>query len=89
MLQTNTVYDRVFYAEDSVQYDEEGNLIQEGYVSPLTMDQTLILASMIEKEAGNNNGCLQRIGFFLHRRFKTCCELYPKGKRRRWKIEIC
>ena len=53
VLQTNTVYDRVFYAEDSVQYDEEGNLIQEGYVSPLTMDQTLILASMIEKEAGN------------------------------------
>lgn len=70
VLQTNTVYDRVFYAEDSVQYDEEGNLIQEGYVSPLTMDQTLILASMIEKEAGNQED-FAKVSAVFHNRLNA------------------
>ena len=52
--QTNVVFDRVFYA-DNVQYyaDEEGNYHEvEQYKTALTMDQSIILASMIEKEAG-------------------------------------
>ncbi|MGI6238180.1 MAG: endolytic transglycosylase MltG [Christensenellales bacterium] len=52
--QGNTVVDRVFYS-DHTQYtiDAEGIYTQvEQYRSELTMDQVIILASMIEKEAG-------------------------------------
>lgn len=52
--QHNTVIDRVYYA-DNVQYqvDEHGEYSKiETYQSDLTMDQFIILASMIEKEAG-------------------------------------
>ena len=51
--QHNKVIDRVYYA-DNVQYqvDESGEYSQvETYQSDLTMDQFIILASMIEKEA--------------------------------------
>lgn len=62
--QSETVYDRVFNTEpvfDSVvdeagnKLDSDGNIITEEpplYESTLTRDQTIILASMIEKEAG-------------------------------------
>ena len=53
-----------------MQYDEEGNLIQEGYVSPLTMDQTLILASMIEKEAGNQED-FAKVSAVFHNRLNA------------------
>lgn len=70
ILQTNTVYDRVFYAEDSVEYDEDGNLIETGYTSPLTMDQTLILASMIEKEAGSQED-FAKVSAVFHNRLNA------------------
>ncbi|MCQ2438012.1 MAG: endolytic transglycosylase MltG [Clostridia bacterium] len=53
--QDNNVVDRTFYA-DNTEYavDEEGNYSAvETFQTPLTMDQTLTLASMIEKEAAN------------------------------------
>lgn len=52
--QHNKVIDKVYYA-DNVQYqvDEKGEYSQvETYQSDLTMDQFIIMASMIEKEAG-------------------------------------
>lgn len=52
--QHNKVIDQVYYA-DNVQYqvDEKGEYSQvETYQSDLTMDQFIIMASMIEKEAG-------------------------------------
>ena len=51
--QHNTVLDRTYYANDvAYQVDESGNYSQvETYQSNLNMDQTIILASMIEKEA--------------------------------------
>jgi len=55
--QHNKVIDRVYYA-DNVQYqvDENGEYSQiETYQSDLTMDQFIILASMIEKEAGKTS----------------------------------
>ena len=52
--QHNTVLDRTYYATDEVRYrvDESGAYAPvETYQSNLNMDQTIILASMIEKEA--------------------------------------
>lgn len=53
--QHNKVVDDVFYADNTQYYtDEEGNYHEvETYDSKLTMDQSIVLASMIEKEAGN------------------------------------
>ena len=53
--QGNKVVDNVFYADNTQYYsDEEGNFHEvERYDSKLTMDQSIVLASMIEKEAGN------------------------------------
>ena len=55
--QGNTVIDNVFYA-DHTEYvvDSEGVYSQvEQYQSTLTMDQVIVLASMIEKEAGKTD----------------------------------
>ena len=51
--QHNTVLDRTYYANDvRYQVDENGNYAPvETYQSNLNMDQTIVLASMIEKEA--------------------------------------
>ena len=51
--QHNKVVDDVFYADNTEYYaDDEGNFHQvETYENTLSMDQTVILASMIEKEA--------------------------------------
>ncbi len=52
--QNNTVIDKVYYNTDAVyQVDDSGNYSEvEKYNSGLTVDQNIILASMIEKEAG-------------------------------------
>ncbi len=53
--QTEAVTDGVFNTEPTpeIVYDEEGNVIDQVlYESKLSHDQTIILASMIEKEAG-------------------------------------
>jgi len=52
--QNNTVIDKVYYNTDPVfQVDDEGNYTEvERYNSGLTVDQNIILASMIEREAG-------------------------------------
>jgi UPF0755 protein len=53
--QTEAVTDGVFNTEPTAEivYDEEGNVIdQVFYESKLTHDQTIILASLIEREAG-------------------------------------
>ena len=55
--QDNSVIDDVFYA-DNTEYvaDDEGNYHEVGaYDSGLTMDQTITLASMIEKEAASRD----------------------------------
>ena len=55
--QENVVIDRVFYTDHSeYTVDEEGVYTQvEQYQNELTMDEVLILASMIEKEAANRS----------------------------------
>ena len=55
--QHNKVIDDVFYADHTEYYsDAEGNFHEvETYDNPLTMDQTVTLASMIEREAANRN----------------------------------
>ncbi len=55
--QHNKVIDDVFYADRTEYYsDEEGNFhAVETYDNPLTMDQIVTLASMIEREAANRN----------------------------------
>ena len=55
--QHNTLIDRVFYADNTQYYaDNEGNFHEvEAYRSNLSMDQIVTLASMIEKEAANND----------------------------------
>lgn len=57
--QTDTVIDRLFYADEETQiaYDENGNIIEvtddtPKYETGLSQEQTLILASIIEREAG-------------------------------------
>ncbi|MBQ4088746.1 MAG: endolytic transglycosylase MltG [Clostridia bacterium] len=54
LTQGNTVVDRVFYTDHSeYTVDEDGVYTQvEQYDNPLSMDEIIILASMIEKEAG-------------------------------------
>ncbi|NLF28408.1 MAG: endolytic transglycosylase MltG, partial [Clostridiales bacterium] len=67
--QTNVVFDRVFYA-DNVQYyaDEEGNYHEvEQYKTTLTMDQSIILASLIEREAGKTEDYVKVSAVFHNR----------------------
>lgn len=74
--QHNTVIDRVYYA-DNVQYyvDENGEYSQvETYKSDLTMDQFIILASMIEKEAGKTED-YAKVSAVFHNRLKQGIKL--------------
>jgi UPF0755 protein len=67
--QGNTVIDNVFYA-DHTQYvvDENGVYTEvEKYQSTLTMDQVIILASMIEKEAGKTDDYAKVSAVFYNR----------------------
>ena len=75
--QNNDVYDEVFYSTVNDYYaDEEGAIhAVERFETPLTMDQTIILASMIEKEAANDAD-FARVSAVFHNRLR-------KG----WKLE--
>lgn len=69
--QHNKVIDSVYYA-DNVQYriEEDGSYTAvEGYESDLTMDQYIILASMIEKEAAKSED-YARVSAVFHNRLK-------------------
>lgn len=54
--QMDSVVDKVFYPTGDIIYDENGSLVdqepEERYNSQLTQEQIVILASMIEREAG-------------------------------------
>ena len=67
--QHNKVVDGVFYADHTEYYtDEEGTYHEvEKYDSKLTMDQTVTLASMIEKEAANRED-YARVSAVFHNR---------------------
>ena len=70
LAQHNTVIDSVYYAQD-VQYriEEDGSYTAvEGYESDLTMDQYIILASMIEKEAKPDD--YAKVSAVFHNRLK-------------------
>ena len=70
--QNNRVIDSVYYATD-VRYhvDENGEYsVVEDYQSDLTMDQYIILASMIEKEAGKT-GDYAKVSAVFHNRLKN------------------
>ena len=71
LTQGNKVVDEVFYADNTEYYtDEEGTIHEvETYDSTLTMDQTIILASMIEKEASNEID-FARVSAVFHNRLK-------------------
>jgi len=69
--QHNKVIDTVFYADRTEYYtDEEGAYHEvETYDSDLSMDQTVILASMIEKEAASRED-YARVSAVFHNRLK-------------------
>ena len=70
--QNNSVIDDVFYS-DSTQYyaDEEGNYHEvERYQTTLTMNQTLVLASIVEKEAGKTSD-YAKVAAVLHNRLNA------------------
>ncbi len=69
--QNNDVYDEVFYSTVNDYYaDEEGAIhAVERFETPLTMDQTIILASMIEKEAANDAD-FARVSAVFHNRLR-------------------
>jgi UPF0755 protein len=70
LTQENKVVDAVFYGDAEFYQDAEGNYHEvETYDSGLTMDQIFILASMIEKEAGNNAD-YARVSAVFHNRLK-------------------
>lgn len=70
LTQENKVVDDVFYGDAEFYQDAEGNYHEvETYDSGLTMDQIFILASMIEKEAGNNAD-YARVSAVFHNRLK-------------------
>lgn len=67
--QTNTVVDDVFYS-DHTKYAvaEDGSYFEvEQYQTTLTMDQTIILASIIEKEAGKTDDYAKVSAIFHNR----------------------
>ena len=86
--QTEAVTDDVFNTEPVTEtvYDEEGNVIEQVlYESKLTHDQTIILASMIEKEASKKED-FARVSAVFHNRINTGMRLdsdvtvaYPLG----------
>ena len=70
--QTNTVVDKVFYSENSDYYtDEEGTVHEvERYQTTLTQDETIILASMIEREAGTTED-FAKVSAVFHNRLNA------------------
>ena len=71
LTQNNKVVDAVFYTDQTDYYtDSEGNIHEvERFESSLTMDQSIILASMIEKEASNALD-YARVSAVFHNRLK-------------------
>ena len=71
LTQNNKVIDQVFYTDTTDYYtDEEGGIHEvETFDSTLTMDETIILASMIEKEASNEID-YARVSAVFHNRLK-------------------
>ncbi len=70
LTQNNTVIDEVFYGDTEYYRDEDGNYQEvETYESDLTMDETIILASIIEKEAANETD-FARVSAVFHNRLK-------------------
>lgn len=70
LTQENTVVDSVFYGDAQFYRDEEGAYQEvEVYDSGLSMDEMFILASMIEKEAGNAVD-YARVSAVFHNRLK-------------------
>lgn len=68
LLQNNAVIDRVFYGEAEFYVDEEGRYQQiEPYASDLSMDDIIIMASMIEKEASNEADYAKVAAVFYNR----------------------
>ena len=73
--QDNQVIDSVFYADTEYYRDEEGNYREvETYESGLTMDETIILASIIEREA-SNEADQRRVSAVFHNRLKIGMKL--------------
>ncbi len=74
--QHNKVIDDVFYANSASYYtDEEGGYHElERYETGLSMDQTVTLASMIEKEAGNRED-YARVSAVFHNRLRLGMKL--------------
>ena len=73
--QHNKVIDSVYYARNAEYYtDEEGYHAVEAYDTGLTMDQTVILASMIEKEAASRED-YARVSAVFHNRLKLGMKL--------------
>ncbi len=89
--QTEAVTDGVFNTEPATEtvYDEEGNVIDQVlYESKLTHDQTIILASLIEKEASKKED-YARVSAVFHNRLNQGMRLdsdvtvaYPLGVKR-------
>ena len=89
--QTETVTDGVFNTEPvtEVVYDDEGNVIDQVlYESKLSSDQTIVLASMIEKEAGKRED-YAKVSAVFHNRLNQVITLdsdataaYPLGVKR-------
>lgn len=71
LTQNNKVIDEVFYTDNTDYYtDDEGGIHEvESFQSSLTMDETIILASMIEKEAANEID-YARVSAVFHNRLK-------------------
>ncbi|MBQ8110759.1 MAG: endolytic transglycosylase MltG [Clostridia bacterium] len=74
--QHNKVIDNVYYADHTEYYtDEEGAYHEvESFKSTLTMDQTVTLASMIEKEAASRED-YARVSAVFHNRLKLGMKL--------------
>lgn len=72
--QTDKVVDNAFYGgnDPQVAYDENGNIVDvddpaSAYTSPLTQEQAVVLASVIEREAGKKDDYAKVAAVFLNR----------------------
>lgn len=79
--QTDIVVDRLIYAEDEAEitYDENGNLIEvtddtPKYETKLNQEQTIILASVIEREAGKRED-FAKVSAVFHNRLNSGMKL--------------
>lgn len=76
LLQMNVVFDSVFYQGDNTEvvYDENGELVEqpqeEKYQTTLSQDETMILASIIEGEAGKKEDYAKVSAVFHNRILK-------------------